>query len=154
MRIQTENARPDAPAMPVGFAHATPAGLLAWVVKVAAADGRVDPREREMLQSIASKSGVDVQAVDRLIDMALHGRLNVPDPPDHATAYIWLATMAATALADGSPQPKEVDLLHTAAGRFGYTSEDVDLLLKRQYGLRLAAAREELRVARLRQNGN
>jgi len=127
-------------------------GLLAWAVKVTAADGTIDPREKELLQSLAAKCAVESARLDQMIEMALAGGLDVPDPPDRATAQIWLNAMAAAALSDGQVQPAEVQILLRAAQRFGFSPADVDLILKQQYAQHLAAARTELRAQRGRQN--
>ena len=66
-----------------------------------AADGTVDVKERELLKSLAAKCQVEQIRVDQMIEMALAGRLGVPDPPDKETALVWLTTMAATAMAEG-----------------------------------------------------
>ncbi len=127
---------------------------MAWSVKTAAADGEIDPNERQLLLSLADKCGVEQSRVEQMMEMAIDQRLDVPDPPDRRTAHIWLSAMAAAAMADGSVKPQEAQLLSTAAQRFGFSSEDVNLVLRQQYGQRLSQARDELRTARSRRSGN
>jgi predicted nucleic acid-binding Zn ribbon protein len=151
MRLRSIDTQVRAPGRPNGRINISPSGLLAWSVKVAAADGEVDPAERKLLLSLADKCGVEPMRVDQMIEMALGGRLEVPDPPDKLTAHLWLTAMAAAAMADGRLRPPEAQLLNTAAQRFGFGRQDVALLLRQQYAQRLAQARTELRTARGRQ---
>ena len=55
-------------------------GVLAWTVKMVAADGTVDVKERELLRSLAAKCHVESIRLDQMIEMALAGNLGVPDP--------------------------------------------------------------------------
>jgi DnaJ-domain-containing protein 1 len=142
---------PVAQAIPLTI---SPLGLLAWCVKITAADGQVDPDERQLLTSLADKCNIDRSRVDQMIEMALSNRLDIPDPPDHRTAHIWLSAMAAAAMADGAVNPPEAQLLGAAAKRFGFCDEDVNVMLRQQYAQRFAAAKSELRFARQRGNGS
>jgi uncharacterized tellurite resistance protein B-like protein/predicted nucleic acid-binding Zn ribbon protein len=126
-------------------------GVLAWTVKMVAADGSVDVNERNILRSLAAKCHVEPIRLDQMIEMALAGRLDVPDPPDKTTALVWLTTMAATAVAEGRLRPQEAKILSRAAQRFGFTDSDATRLLRQQYSVRLARAKAELSVARQRQ---
>jgi uncharacterized tellurite resistance protein B-like protein/endogenous inhibitor of DNA gyrase (YacG/DUF329 family) len=128
-------------------------GVLAWTVKMVAADGTVDVAERELLRSLAERCHVESLRLDQMIEMALVGQLTVPDPPDRETALVWLTTMAATAMAQGRLRPQEAKILSRAAQRFGFTDADVNQLLRQQYAVQLATAKSELRTARAR-DGN
>jgi uncharacterized tellurite resistance protein B-like protein len=149
-RLRSVDTRISAPGTPNGKIHLSPSGLLAWCVKVTAADGEVDPNERELLLSLAAKTGVEPDRVNQMIEMALGGRLEVPDPPDKLTAHLWLTAMAAAAMADGQVRPPEGQLLNAAAQRFGFSPEDVAILLRQQYAQHFTQAKEELRNARQR----
>jgi uncharacterized tellurite resistance protein B-like protein/predicted nucleic acid-binding Zn ribbon protein len=148
MRLRVSSPQISAPGTPNGKLNLSPSGLLAWCVKVTAADGNVDPAERQLLLSLADKCGVEPDRVEQMIEMALAGRLDVPDPPDKLTAHLWLTAMAAAAMADGQVRPPEGQLLNLAAQRFGFSPEDVALLLRQQYAQHFAQAKEELRTAR------
>jgi tellurite resistance protein len=123
----------------------SPAGMLAWAVKMAVADGSVDPRERRLLESLAAKGGIDSARVNQMIAMALAGGLDVPDPEDKPSARIWLGAIASIAMADGTLQPAEMELLSAAAQRFGFSSEDITLILRQQQAALIAKARDSLR---------
>jgi uncharacterized tellurite resistance protein B-like protein len=125
-------------------------GVLAWTVKMVAADGAVDAGEREILRSLAARLGLEQIRVDHMIDVALAGNLDVPDPPDPATAKSWLTTMATAAMAQGRLRPQEAKILSRAAQRFGYSDEDVNLLLRQQYNAQFTRAKAELQQQRQR----
>jgi predicted nucleic acid-binding Zn ribbon protein/uncharacterized tellurite resistance protein B-like protein len=136
---------------PYGWAAQMPTkALLAWLIKIALADGAVDIHAEELLESLATKSGVSVSELNGMIDMANAGTLQTPDPPNPQTARAWLAAMAAIAMTDGAVHPKEMELLTAAAQKFGYTQEDVALLLRQQRAVHLENARQDLRDARQR----
>jgi predicted lipid-binding transport protein (Tim44 family)/predicted nucleic acid-binding Zn ribbon protein/uncharacterized tellurite resistance protein B-like protein len=148
MRLRVSSPQIFAPGTPNGRLNVSPSGLLAWCVKITAADGNVDPAERQLLLSLANKCNVDPARVEQMIEMALAGRLDVPDPPDKLTAHLWLTAMAAAAMADGQVRPPEGQLLNLAAKRFGFCPEDVAILLRQQYAQHYAQAKDELRTAR------
>jgi predicted nucleic acid-binding Zn ribbon protein len=123
-------------------------GLLAWAVRVSAADGTVDQEERDMLNSLADKCRVDPLLLNQMIRAALLGRLVAPEPPDAETARTWLKAMAAAALVHGQVQPPEAQLLHRAAARFGISDAEVTEMLSQQRDEHLATARSALQTAR------
>jgi hypothetical protein len=136
---------------PYGWAAQMPTkGLLAWLIKIAVADGQIDIHAEELLESLATKSGVSKDELNGMIDMASAGTLQTPDPPNPATARAWLAAMAAITMSDGAAHPKELELLTAAARKFGYTQQDVALLLRQQRAVHLENARQDLRDARQR----
>jgi uncharacterized tellurite resistance protein B-like protein len=123
-------------------------GLLAWAVKVAAADGTVDQEEREMLNSLADKCRIDSLLLNQMIRAALLGRLAAPEPTDADTARTWLKAMGAAALVHGEVQPPEAQLLHRAAASFGISDAEVTEILSQQRDEHLATARSALQSAR------
>ncbi|MDP9173804.1 MAG: TIM44-like domain-containing protein [Planctomycetota bacterium] len=135
-------------AMPVAYAlNVAPSGLISWVVKTAAADGTIEIAEREYLEALAARNGVPPARLHRMIDMALAGALDVPDPPDQPTARAWLSAICEAAVADGTLQTQEVDLITQTARRFGFTTADLTLMLRQAKAQRFAAARDHLRAA-------
>jgi uncharacterized membrane protein YebE (DUF533 family) len=128
----------------------SPSGLLGWAIKSAIADGAMDLSERQFLDDLALKSGITLDRLQQLIDMAQAGTLQVPDPPDAQTAHVWLTTIANAAVADGGMKPREAELLTAAARRFGFSDADVNLLIRQVRTQAYANAREQLRIARRR----
>jgi predicted nucleic acid-binding Zn ribbon protein/uncharacterized tellurite resistance protein B-like protein len=138
--------RPQLDGHRIGMPSA--AGLLAWAVKEAVADGTLQPDEQHMLASLADKFSVDTDTLNGMIRMAQENRLQLSDPPDGPTARIWLEQIAATALADGSLDQTEISFLLSAAQRFGLARQDVEMIVRQQRALRLAGARENIRTAK------
>jgi hypothetical protein len=105
-------------------------GLLAWMVKVATADGNVDPREREQLVNFATGWNVPLDRVDGMIAAGLRGDLAVPKPHDSHEARAWLEAMATEAWADGKVTREELELLKSVAVPAGLGDYDVDQIVK------------------------
>jgi len=151
-QIQSQ-AQPSIPAEPaVASVRMSPAGLLGWAIKTAVADGTIDLSERRFLDELALKSGITLERLQQMIDMAQAGTLQIPDPPDQLTARLWLSTIANAAMVDGTLQPQEANLLTATARRFGFSDADVNILLRQAKAQRYASARQELRTARQRGN--
>jgi predicted lipid-binding transport protein (Tim44 family) len=151
-------APPDLPAPhPIpsrngAYAESIPlsnAGLLARMVQMMHADGQIDPAERRLLSRTAALYRVPPDALEQILDAAVQGRLHVPDPTSRAESNRWFKAMAAAALADGTLQAEERQLLHATGARAGLSPYDIDQTLKSQQTQRLAAARAALR----RRNG-
>jgi tellurite resistance protein len=119
--------------------------LLAWAVKVAAADGNVDPSERQTLAGFAARRGVPPDQLEQMIGAALHNNLDVPAPRDRDEAQTWLAAMAAVACADGNCSDEEFSLLRALGRTISLSDEDVRLLVKRARTDRYAATSAALR---------
>jgi len=121
------------------------AGLLAWAVKEALADGEIDPTERSVLEGIAAQSGVSAEQLNRMIDAAGRGELDVPEPASRAEAEAWMAAMANIAMADGKLTKEEFDMLRMLGNKFDIGEYDVKMLLKRMRGEQYAQAAAALR---------
>jgi tellurite resistance protein len=122
------------------------AGLLAWAVKEAMADGEIDPTERSVLEGIASQSGVPAERLTQMIDAASRGELDAPEPASRAEAEAWMGAMAKIALADGKLTREEFDMLRTLGNKFDIGEDDVKMLLKRMRGEQYAQAAAALRA--------
>jgi tellurite resistance protein len=135
-----------------GTATTAPAnamGLLAWAVKIAAADGTIDARERSSLIDLAAHSSISVQQLDTLIASALAGTLQLPEPADPPEAREWLTAMARIALSDGTLDRSEIELLRTMGTRIGLAGYDIEQLLRRVQAEQVTAARAAQRTGRV-----
>jgi uncharacterized membrane protein YebE (DUF533 family) len=119
------------------------------MVQMMHADGQIDPAERRLLSRTAALYRGPPDALEQILDAAVQGRLHVPDPTSRAESNRWFKAMAAAALADGTLQAEERQLLHATGARAGLSPYDIDQTLKSQQTQRLAAARAALR----RRNG-
>jgi tellurite resistance protein len=116
-------------------------GLLSWAVKVAAADGTLDPREQVLLEQFAAHGGVSPDDLNQLLAAARSGNLATPEPADPAEAREWLTAAAKIALSDGVLDRREMQLLRMLGTRTGLSNIDVDLLLKRVQAQQYSNAR-------------
>lgn len=123
-----------------------PASALAWMVKMADADGVVEDRERRLLSAAARRYGVPAARLDEMIASAARGGLDLPPPADDDEARSQLAGMARVALADGKISGEEHALLRTTGRRLGLGDHDVKQLLNRSRAEAYADARAQLRA--------
>lgn len=150
--IERLNVRPgdrpaSAPAAPPAE-QPSAAGMLAWMVKTALADGEVDARERALLESVAARHRVPPERLEQMIAAARSGTLDVPAPASQEDARGNLRAIAFAALADGRLAPAENALLREVARRAGVSDYDVSQLLRRTRAELYADARQHLRTAR------
>ena len=104
-------------------------GLLAWMVKVATADGNLDPRERLQIAEFATKWRVPTEQLMAMVDAGLRGDLTVPDPHNEAEAREWLGVIATAAWADGKITREEAELLRAMGGRAGLAEVDINQIV-------------------------
>jgi predicted lipid-binding transport protein (Tim44 family)/uncharacterized tellurite resistance protein B-like protein len=136
---------PQSPAFAVTPSDLT---LLAWAVKMACADGDLDPKEQALLQQIAERHHIPQSRLDQLISAAGAGKLETPQPASLPEARRWLHAMATAAMSDGRITREEVDLLRTIGSPFGMTDADLKVLLSQARSELYADARAALRQSR------
>jgi tellurite resistance protein len=100
-------------------------------VKMATADGQVDPKEHESLTQFAARWDVPPEQMESMIAAGLRGDLAVPQPHNAEEARTWLNAMAMEAWADGKLTPEELKLLQSVGANAGFSQEDVNLLIRR-----------------------
>lgn len=125
------SASPPPAAAPAAPPALAPADLLAWAVRVAAADGVVDAKERAGLESIARLAGVAPSRLDEIVRDALATGGEPPPAPPPECARDWLEAAARIALADGVVTPEEFALLSKIAAPTGMSAADVRVLVNR-----------------------
>jgi len=103
--------------------------LLYTMAAMAAADGKVDDREKRMLKLCAERWGVPYENVEMALsaDPALFERL-VPPPGPGAEAF--LHSLVQIALVDGKVDRQERRMLEGAAARLGLTPKLPELLAR------------------------
>jgi len=107
-----------------------PAVVLAWMTKMVLTDGRVDGRERAMLDAMASRHGIRAAQVDRMIAAAGDHTLDLPFPDGPDEGRVWLRAMADAAWADGTMKPLERKLLLAAGRGVDLTSVEVTRIIR------------------------
>jgi predicted lipid-binding transport protein (Tim44 family)/uncharacterized tellurite resistance protein B-like protein len=136
----TSPEQPDQPA---------PVEALAWMIQMAAADGEVSPRERNMLAAVARRRAMPQTQLDTLIAAATQGTLDLPAPKGSAQAQEWLTAMAQEAMADGNLSREEYALLQKTGQRVGLVDYDIRMLIRRVRGSAYDDAKAALRGNRL-----
>ena len=118
--------------------------LLAWAATIAVADGTLADGERAMLEETARAHGVPPATLDKLLQAAQGGTLNLPLPSNRDEAQTWLAVLASLALEDGQVTKSEYDLLCRLGQTINLSPYDIrQYLIKRKTQL-YQAARSEL----------
>lgn len=103
----------------------------AWMVQVMLADGTIDAKERQLIESYGAARGVPKPQIDMLITAMQSGQLEAPQPGSKDEAREWLTAMTSMALADGEVSPEEMDGLMTMARRLQFSEYDVKMLIKK-----------------------
>ena len=78
---------------------------MAWVIKTMTADERIDEAEMETITKLAAKVRMPLPEVQGMIEAALEGDLDAPEPVDLKQNRKWLRLMADVALSDGEVLP-------------------------------------------------
>jgi uncharacterized membrane protein YebE (DUF533 family) len=136
------------PAQSNGIPERPPAhtdGLLAWAVKMAAADGEVDPTERALLDRFAAHDGCGAAALDRMIAAAQTGHFVCPEPADSTEARDWLSAIIRIAITDGTIDRREKSLLNWLGNKANLSENEIDLLVARVQSEQYTTARASLR---------
>jgi tellurite resistance protein len=113
-------------------------------VKIATADGKIDPNERALLDRFAAHAGCGAAALDRMIDAALSGHFVCPEPADPTEARDWLSAIVRIAISDGTVDRQEKMLLKWLGHKANLSENEIDLLVDRVQSQQYAAARANL----------
>lgn len=119
--------------------------MFSWVVYMAAADGRFDPKEIEQLKELAAHYGISNKRLKEMCVAAKENKLEVSVPEDQAIGQFWLVKMIDMAFADGSVCAKEKKVLGKVAKKIGLTDYDLKHLIRRRQAVLYKQAKEELR---------
>jgi len=131
-----------------GRAAPDPRILLAWMVKMATVDGKVDPTERDQLAQFAARWRIPPEQVAAMTAAGLAGNLSVSDPHDSAEARSWLNAMATAAWADGKVTREEMELLRSVGASAGLSGYDINQLVRNARSQVLTDAKAALREKR------
>lgn len=135
-------------AAAVGMRPGSNLELAAWMVGVMVADGEIDPRERELLETFALRRGLTSQQIDQLARSAEAGGLEAPAPATPEETRQWLEAMAEVALADGLITKPERAALAALGSHVGYSHYDINQIILRTRSRLYKASRENLRKSK------
>src|SRR5206468_4078042 len=121
------------------------AGLLAWMVRCAIADGTVDAKELELLTTVGQRRNVPRSRIEEMIRAALRNELAAPQPSNATEAREWLGGMIQAAMADGNLSSAEQQMIQSTARGLGMSDYDLQMLVKSTRSEMLAQARDALR---------
>ncbi|TWT39577.1 Dna-J like membrane chaperone protein [Blastopirellula retiformator] len=127
------------------FAKIDDVDLIAWVVQVAAADGKLDPKEQKLLKEVAKMHGVPLNRVQGMLTDAAKGQLESPDPDHHGSGVQWLTRMIDMALIDGHLDRREQKVIAATGKRIGLSDYDVARLLAKRKSELYRQAQAELK---------
>lgn len=119
--------------------------MFTWVVVMAAADGRFDPKEVELLKQMAEHYGISRPQLKDMCQAALNKQLDVQMPSDPDIGQLWLVKMIDMAFADGTVCRAEQKVLSKMADRIGFTPYDLKQLMRRRRAVLYKQARDALR---------
>lgn len=119
--------------------------MFSWVVYMAAADGRFDPKEIEQLKELAAHYGISNKRLKEMCLAAKESKLEVSVPEDSTIGQFWLVKMIDMAFADGSVCAKEKKVLAKVAKKIGLTDYDLNQLIRRRRAVLYKKAQEALR---------
>lgn len=119
--------------------------MFSWVVYMAAADGRFDPKEIEQLKELAAHYGISNKQLKEMCVAAKEGKLDISVPEDPTVGQFWLVKMIDMAFADGSVCEKERKVLAKVAKKIGLTDYDLKQLIRRRRAVLYKKAQEALR---------
>ncbi|EAQ78138.1 TIM44-like domain-containing protein [Blastopirellula marina] len=122
--------------------------LIAWVVQVAAADGKLDEKEQKLLKEVAKKHGVPLSRVQGMLTDAANGTLESPTPDHRASGVQWLTTMIDMALVDGHYDAREQKVIAATGKRIGLSDYDFARLLAKRKTELYRQAKTELQEQR------
>ncbi len=106
----------------------------AWMIQIMLADGVIDKRERELIDSYAKARGVSLEQIDMLIEAMGSGELEAPKPNSEQEARQWIEAMAAMALADGIVDKSEKKALLQLGKKLNYSAYDIKMILAKKRG--------------------
>jgi len=119
--------------------------MFSWVVYMAAADGRFDPKEIEQLKQLAADYGISNKRLKEMCVAAKENTLEVSVPEDPTIGQYWLIKMIDMAFADGRVCSKEKRVLAKVAKKIGLTDYDLKSLIRRRRAVLYKKAKEALR---------
>jgi tellurite resistance protein len=105
---------------------------MAWSLNVFAEDEVLDDHERQVLQHLAAKQDMRRPMLEGLMECALKGELEAPNPTDSGTLKLWMERMVDAALEDGNVEPDERALLVQLGKRAGLKDFNLELMIDKR----------------------
>ncbi len=100
-------------------------GLVLWMASLVHDDGRIEPRERDTLRTLAQGLGLAPRRLEELLAAAPEDEA-VPQPRDVTEARVWIDHLIELTLGDGLMSSRERRFLKRAAVRMGLSKQELD----------------------------
>lgn len=105
--------------------------LVAWMLKMAMADGQISEGEKRVIAEFAGARGMSRNQLDLLFSAAEAGTFDIHEPESMEENRMWFAALARAALADGKLDGAELALLRNVASRHGLVECDLKMILNK-----------------------
>ncbi len=105
--------------------------ILAWMIYVMLADGKIDEKERKMLTNFAKQKNISQDFLEKMITSALNQTLQTQLPKNEEEAKEWLNLMIKMALADGTIDKNEKIMLQVFSRRIGLEKSELETMINK-----------------------
>jgi tellurite resistance protein len=126
-RLKLTNAATDTATPAVH--EASVANALDWVVQTVVADGVISDEENRAILQLAARQGLTSHQAQSLVTQAVKQELDPPIPTSGRQGRQWLTMVADVAVADGTVDDTEMNVLLDLGQHIGMARYDVKLLL-------------------------
>jgi uncharacterized tellurite resistance protein B-like protein len=101
-------------------------------VNLMQADGVIDPKEEELLKSMAASKGISEEKLKMIINSVSANEVEISLPNTMAGASEFLRCMVLMCLMDGKVTTEERTLLNNLATKMGYSDIDIRQMIKKE----------------------
>ena len=108
---------------------ASVANALDWAVQTVVADGVISDEENRAILQLAARQGLTSHQAQSLVNQAVKQELDPPVPTSGKQGRQWLTMVADVAVADGTVDDTEMNVLLDLGQHVGMARYDVKLLL-------------------------
>jgi len=122
-----------------------PGQAMAVLVGAMAMDGKIDPREMAFAQAYAKKNNIPDENVQRMVQAARIGQLQIPRPKTPQEVQAYLKGLIKMSLADGTVSAAEMKSLVAFGSHLNVPQERVQQLVKEERAAMYARAKDALK---------
>lgn len=131
-QVSTTRSAPESDNLSSNGFNMSAYALMAWLCKLAASDGEISDSELKVLNATAKARNLPQLTIDHMLQAAIKGNLDAPEPSDLQEAKLWLEALARLALADGKVSREEKEMMLAAGRKLNFSDFDIDKIIKQQ----------------------
>ncbi|MEM0927615.1 MAG: hypothetical protein AAGJ83_16330, partial [Planctomycetota bacterium] len=105
--------------------------LLVSLCRLVSSDGKIDPKEQELIMSMAKKRGVTDERLKQIFASAAASDTDIELPHDPREANVYMDHLLRGAMIDGQVTRSEFHLLRQASKKLNWSDADLKLALKK-----------------------